>query len=216
MQISMKSSAFFDRPSVMKAVDRGTYKNMLKSGQLMRRSAKASMKRAPSGVASVSPMPPNWHSKTKKNPSGGGLRRSIMYGYDRVRKNVIVGPSTVLGANIAKIAPLHEFGGPQRNKNKRRQKRRIGEAGEIAVFSRKPRGRTFRSGRRVKGADGKSRFVVYATLKTSVQVERADRLNKLLYGPMSSNAHYKMRQTMRPTLIREKNHVTNMWRDSVK
>lgn len=79
-------SMFFDRPKVMRAVDRGKRQSLSKAGAFIRRTARRSIRKAPkTGKRTSQPgKPPYSHE--------GSLRRLIFFGYDPQRDSVVIGP----------------------------------------------------------------------------------------------------------------------------
>ena len=73
---------FFDSPQVIKAVDDATYRSLLRFGQYVRKVARHSVKRrkGPSRPG----RPPHTHT---------GAIKIIFYGFDPVRRSVVVGPA---------------------------------------------------------------------------------------------------------------------------
>ncbi len=188
---------FLDRPAVVDAMDQATREVMQEAGQILRKDARDSMPRAPLNVHAPPGTPPHRHAKSKRNPSGGGLWRSIMYAYDPMAEVLVVGPSVVVGMNIAKVAQRHEFGDSAAAvKNPRRTQRRLGEVGEIRTGGRRG-GKIAR-----KTLRGRVR-VHYAPLETPSQVRRATAIQEELYGPEHLQATYPERRFMGPALERK-------------
>src|SRR5688500_3112527 len=87
LNVSVKEAkgGFFDRPKVLKALDRANKRALSKAGAFVRQRAKTSMRKrkgtAPSGE------PPYAHV--------GLLRKLMFFAYDAQRKSVVVGPARI-------------------------------------------------------------------------------------------------------------------------
>ena len=91
-------SLFFDRPKVQRAVDKGKRRALSRAGAFIRQRARTSIrKRRPSSRPGE---PPSSHT--------GLLRRFILFGYDRQRDSVVVGP---VGFRRSRAPNVLEFGG---------------------------------------------------------------------------------------------------------
>lgn len=100
--IQMKSGLeFFDRPRVMAAVDAATRRVLSKFGAFVRTTAKQSIKKRKR--VSMPLGPPSSHV--------GTLKRGILFGYDRERKSVVVGPVPFSGTVDSRALPALEYGG---------------------------------------------------------------------------------------------------------
>lgn len=75
-------SMFFDRPKVIRAVDRAKRQSLSKGGAFIRQAARTSLR--PRKGSSRPGNPPFSHE--------GSLRRLILFGYDRRSDSVMVGP----------------------------------------------------------------------------------------------------------------------------
>ena len=91
-------SLFFDRPKVRKAVDRGKRRALSRAGAFIRQRARTSIRRR--RRSSRPGEPPSSHT--------GLLRRFILFGYDRQRDSVVVGP---VGFRRSQAPNVLEFGG---------------------------------------------------------------------------------------------------------
>jgi hypothetical protein len=91
-------SVFFDRPKVIKAVDRAKRQALSKGGAFIRQSAKTSIR--PRKGTSKPGSPPFSHE--------GSLRRLILFGYDERTDSVVVGP---VGFRKSTAPNVLEFGG---------------------------------------------------------------------------------------------------------
>jgi len=214
--VQITGHAFFDRPAVMDAMDRATRLAFVESGRIIRRQARGSMKVAPLGKPSAPGHPPHRHRKTKKHPHGGGLWRSVMYAYDDQAQTLVVGPSVIVGRNIAVIATRHEFGGGAAIRNPRRRRRRIGGAGEIRIGGnrRDRRGRFQQTAGKIAHDTRLGDVpVVYATLRTPAQVARAEQFQAALYGPETLRGNWPRRAFMGPALIATARELPAQYRD---
>jgi len=91
-------SLFFDRPKVRKAVDRGKRRALSRAGAFIRQRARTSIRKR--RRSSRPGEPPSSHT--------GLLRRFILFGYDRQRDSVVVGP---VGFKRSRAPNVLEFGG---------------------------------------------------------------------------------------------------------
>jgi len=100
---------FFDRHTVMRAVDKAKRAVLSKAGAFIRTTARHSIRTrkgsAPPGK------PPHSHE--------GSLRRLIYFGYDRSSDSVLVGP---VGFKRSTVPHVLEFGGKTEVKRRRRGK----------------------------------------------------------------------------------------------
>ena len=91
-------SLFFDRPKVRKAVDHGKRRALSRAGAFIRQRARTSIR--PRKKSSRPGEPPSSHT--------GLLRHFILFGYDRQRDSVVVGP---VGFKRSRAPNVLEFGG---------------------------------------------------------------------------------------------------------
>ncbi len=103
--IAVKVSTFFDRPAVIKRVNRAKLQYLRIAGGRTRLTARRSIR--PRKQISLPGNPPNSHT--------GGLRESILFGLDPQRDAVLVGPTPRLrqrspGGGLRGASVL-EFGG---------------------------------------------------------------------------------------------------------
>lgn len=110
---------FFDRPKVRKAVDRGKRRALSRAGAFIRQRARTSIRKRKR--SSRPGEPPSSHT--------GLLRRFILFGYDRQRDSVVVGP---VGFRRSRAPNVLEFGGRAvvetgrgRKSGRRRKKRTV-------------------------------------------------------------------------------------------
>jgi len=111
-------SLFFDRPKVHRAVDRGNRRALSRAGAFIRQRARTSIRKRKR--TSRPGEPPSSHT--------GLLRRFILFGYDRQRESVVVGP---VGFRRSRAPHVLEFGGRavvesgrSRRRGRRSQKKR--------------------------------------------------------------------------------------------
>ena len=91
-------SLFFDRPKIRKAVDHGKRRALSRAGAFIRQRARTSIRKR--RRFSRPGEPPTSHT--------GLLRRFILFGYDRQRDSVVVGP---VGFRRSRAPNVLEFGG---------------------------------------------------------------------------------------------------------
>lgn len=89
---------FFDRQKVIRAVDKAKRRVLSRAGAFIRQAAKSSIRKR-KGVSSPGSPP---HSHT------GLLRKLILFGYDRQRESVVVGP---VGLRKSEAPRVLESGG---------------------------------------------------------------------------------------------------------
>jgi len=100
---------FFDKKTVLRAVDKAKRAVLSKAGAFIRTTAKHSV-RTKKGSAPPG-KPPHSHE--------GSLRRLIYFGYDRASDSVVVGP---VGIKRSTAPHVLEFGGKTEVKRRRRGK----------------------------------------------------------------------------------------------
>jgi len=125
----------------------------------------------------------------------GTLRDLIYFGFDAASRSVVIGPTPFRGrAVVPRLLELGGSSGPR--KNRRRKTRKLGGAGEIRV-------------------DG-SRSV-YAKLRSTAQVQRANQTNEEFFGPETLGpVHIEPRPYMGPALQKELPGLPALWANSVK
>lgn len=106
---------FFDKKAVTKRVDKATAKVLNRAGARVRKIMRFSLRR--SKKKSLPGQPPRIHKK------GPGLK-TILYAYNPIEKNVVIGPVGWPGSNVPKTL---EFGGQLtvRKKIRRRGRNKI-------------------------------------------------------------------------------------------
>ena len=116
IRMRLDKSTFFDRPKVMKAVDRATRRVLSRFGAFVRTTARSSIRQRkhPSGPG----RPPSSHT--------GLLKRFIFFGYDRSRRSVVIGPAR-LNQKVGDAPHALEYGGTstvvEGTRNKRTKRR---------------------------------------------------------------------------------------------
>lgn len=105
--IGIKYSQFFDRKTVIDAVESAERKQLSKAGAFVRIRARRSIRKRKSV------------SKPGKPPTSqtGEYRRTILFGYDRRAGSVVIGPSANFGGSG--VPSLLEFGGTARRRGRR-------------------------------------------------------------------------------------------------
>ncbi len=98
----------FEKQKILMVVDRANIKGLRRAGAYIRKAARNQVKTSQS--ASMPNSPPN----TRR----GLLKQSILFGVEKQRKSVVIGPSEKF---IGKSMKAHEFGG---NYRKRRYPKR--------------------------------------------------------------------------------------------
>lgn len=129
MKISIRTSQFFDRESVIRRVSRARLQYLRRAGGTVRMIARRSIKKTGFGrkapkkfnkngkitkawakwwqeVRARKPSPPGQPIRT--HVSSGGARDAILFAYDQGRDSVVVGYSAT---GIDQIGALHEYGG---------------------------------------------------------------------------------------------------------
>jgi hypothetical protein len=89
---------FFDRKSVVNAVDRAQRSALSRIGAFVRTRARSSMRKRKKSAAAGSP--PSVHE--------GGIKRLLFFGYDAANSSVVVGPVTYRKGDAPNLL---EFGG---------------------------------------------------------------------------------------------------------
>lgn len=186
---------FFDRKVVVDQLDESTRKAMASVGAFARRVARNSIKRK--GAARKPPKREGtkayerWLMEQRnrpRSPAGSPpfqhttspivAPRNVQFAFDG-KRSVVVGMVGVRRRGGGGRPAPHEieFGSEQLTYQPRARVRKIGDGGEVEI------GR--RAGGTTKTAFGTSMgtvSVTYATLQTSAQVDRANQINRQLYG----------------------------------
>jgi hypothetical protein len=92
-------------------MDKSERKLLSKAGAFVRRSARSSIRKRKR--ASAPGKPPSSHT--------GEYKRSILFGYDKANRSVVIGPSVNFGG--AEVPTLLEFGGSAKRERRRVQYR---------------------------------------------------------------------------------------------
>ena len=190
--------AFFDTKEVRSKVSEATRKVLSKFGAFVRQTAKQSMKKkngpAPPG------QPPHSHV--------GLLKRWILFGYDKTRESVVVGPSKL--PKKGNVPETLEKGGTVTRKNPRRINRKIGDGGVILL-----RKSNSAASKQVVDGHYQKRWVTFGPLKTAKQVFRAERLEAEIWGPFEIAGTIEPRPYMGPAFESELPKLPPQWQDSV-
>jgi hypothetical protein len=116
---------FFDRQAVIDRVAAATWTALQRIGQLVQRTAKASIKPRRRGVFSPPGRPPYDHvgaarraRNARRKRQGlpavrGGFKgiRHILYGYDPANQSVVIGPVALRDVGV--VPPILEYGGTE-------------------------------------------------------------------------------------------------------
>ena len=92
---------FFDKPKVLRAVDRATRQALTKVGAFVRRTARSSIRKRKR--TSEPGKPPT--SRT------GLLKKFLFFAYDSQRQSVAIGPAELTGAKSKGVPEILEHGG---------------------------------------------------------------------------------------------------------
>lgn len=191
--------AFFDTKEIRSKVSAATRKVLSKFGAFVRQTAKQSMKKkagpAPPG------QPPHSHV--------GLLKRWILFGYDKTKESVVVGPTKLpKKGNVPET--LEKGGTVPARKNPRRVKRKIGDGGVMLL-----RKTNSAASKQVVDLNYQKRWVTFGPLKTARQVVHAEKLESELWGPMEITGTVEPRPYMGPAFENELPKLPPQWRDSV-
>ena len=193
----IKSKTTFDRPKVRRYVKDKSITSLGHAGGAIRLVARRSIRRT-----KEKPSQPGTPPHTRR----GQLKKALRYNVERQNEKVVIGPTR---SGISNIASTHEFGKRRKVSNPRRRIRKIGDGGEIAI------GRP--SGKMVNRTRLGNVSVTFIKLRTPGQVARANRLNRLLYGPDEIIVgNYPKRPLMGPALEKVKDRLPKLWGTSVK
>jgi len=101
---------FFTSPAIIRAVDRATYRALLRFGQYVRKVARHSIKRVPG--PSTPGEPPHGHT--------GLLKGHIYYGFDPAHRSVVIGPARLKKSayGLVTVPELMEEGGTVRGRDR--------------------------------------------------------------------------------------------------
>jgi len=192
-------NVFFDRQVVIDRIGKARAAVLSKAGAFIRRTAKGKIRYAKS--ASKPGSPPHAHA-SKKGGKDSPLRELIFFAYDPQSNSVVVGPTPFHGPAI--VPRVLELGGTvSGRKNPLRRNHKIGDGGEIRLDGRP--GRTTK-----KNPFGK--MVTYVRLQTQAQVDRANRLQEELYGPLEIGpTSIAARPYMGPSLEENLPKLPELW-----
>jgi len=112
--INQAKGLFFDSKAVLSATTRAERRVFSKFGAYVRTAARSSIRKRKK--VSEAGSPPSSHT--------GLLKKFIFFGYDPMRKSVVIGPAR-LNAKTGDALPALEHGGPSRILSGRRHKRRV-------------------------------------------------------------------------------------------
>ncbi|MEX0744244.1 MAG: hypothetical protein WD118_01470 [Phycisphaeraceae bacterium] len=119
MNINQAKSMFFDRPKVMRMIDRTTAKTFSRFGSYTRTVARNSMKKGGPGKVSAPGNPPLYHTRL--------LKDGIYYAFDPAARSVVIGPvrlNTPSPTGTSQTVPeLLEHGGAVRRDGRLRMYR---------------------------------------------------------------------------------------------
>jgi hypothetical protein len=202
---ALKSTKFFfDRQPVIDAIGKQAVAALGRFGAYVQRRAKTSIKKA-TGKQQTSSLgqPPRSHT--------GNLRKFIYFAYSPQTKSVVIGPELFTAASSAGQAPATlEYSGRIRpHKNPRRRLRTVGSSGEIKLGGHGVTTKKTRDWR------GMTQRVTYGKLRTAAQAQRANFLNRVLYGPDKIGGNVAARPFMGPAFEAELNDLPSIWRQSV-
>lgn len=186
----------FNPRAITSRVKKATYKTLEGTASLLRRAAAASIRVTNPGKTARPGRPP--HSRGRSH----SLKTSIRYYVDQPRNLAVIGPD----ANITSLTGhYHEFGGAQIRG--RRRTYSIGKVGPVAIRPgyTSPLG-TLR--KRIPGSEG----IVWARLKTQEAVDRARRLDLLLFPNVVKKRNYPQRPFMAPALARKQSKFMQLFK----
>jgi hypothetical protein len=224
---------FFDRAKVQGAMDGATHEAMWRACRFIRKRAQTSMpyvtsadeqerqaaegkrKKVTAYKASQPGQPPR---AVRPHP---WIRQNLLYYYNRNRKQAVIGPVGFPGSTAPRDL---EFGGRVVIRNRRRRIRRLGDGGEVRVgdssAGRDSMGRFRAAGGRTSkpsiDLNGITVLVTYALLRTQRMVDRANRLNEQLYGPLQATRTVAPRPYMGPALLAEAANLPRLWHNSIR
>ena len=113
---------FFDTKEIRSKLSEATRKVMSKFGAFVRATARQSIKTKP--TSSAPGQPPHSHT--------GYLKKEILFGYDKTKESVVVGPVKLAKKGNAPEA-LEKGGEAVKRRNPRRKDRKIGDGGVILL-----------------------------------------------------------------------------------
>ena len=177
---------FFDSEVVKRATNKAQRQALSKFGGYCRKVAKNSIKR--SKYPSKPGSPPHSHT--------GRLKNNIFYGWDEIKRTVVIGPLKT-SRSVPPVPNVLEYGGVAGNKIKKPEFK-IGGTGPI----RKRPNSGFRQG------------LVYAHLTTPAMVMRANQMFDAVYG-IGKPSVYKPRPYMIPAFDKSLPKADDMFRNTL-
>ncbi len=217
--LSQVRKTFFTSREVKSLVDKKTRDVLSKFGAHVRKRARQSIRKRK--IASMPGKPPSSHS--------GLLKRFIFFGYDKMKRSVVIGPTRLTGINKGEAPELLEYGGIQsRHKNPRRKDRHKGGSGVIAIGKQESARSAYEARERTKATPttvpykqvtnsrGKKVWVTFGKLFTEEQVGHAEELETLLWGPKKLGGKIAARPYMWSAAREEVKTLPDKWRNSIK
>lgn len=184
-----RSFVFFDAKEIMATVDKATRQNLSKFGAYVRSDARRSIRKRKKPSAPYKP--PSSHV--------GTLKKGILFGYDKARDSVVVGPVKNRSGNAAQAL---EHGGTTVIKSPKPREYKVFRVGE---------------GGPIRDANGKERFV---RLRTEAQARRATELwnremKRSAVAETVKTRRIAPRPYMTPAFQRNLPHVPDLFKNSV-
>ena len=99
--IETAKRSFFDRPAVVKALDKAERRGLSKLGAFIRKRARSSLRKRKK--PSAPGKPPSMHE--------GQIKKFLFFAYEPETKSVVVGPALLRKTSISTVPELHEHGG---------------------------------------------------------------------------------------------------------
>jgi hypothetical protein len=213
---------FFDRGRVMQAMDAATHRAMEQAARFIRRRAQTSMRYVTDVREQARQVEQGKRKRAPRahTPSRPGeppravrphayVREHLYYAYDPGARRAVIGPARLPRSTDA--PETLEFGGAAMIRNPRRSVRRLGRGGEIRVG-----GLIGPTTKMAEGTDVGNIHVTYARLSTFAQVDRANRINERLYGPLEQRRRIAARPFMGPALEAEAPQLPGLFARAMK
>ena len=211
--VAKVKTVFFDRRAVIDRIGKANAQVMAKAGSFVRRTAKGSIRYTKTAVSKPGEPPRAHRGKSGNSP----LRELIFFAFDDATNSLVIGPTPFRGAAIAPRT-LELGGSVSPYRNPLRTIRKIGNGGEIRIDG--PAGKGRGKNQKDRFSTKKNRFgrvVTYARLNTQAQVERANRLQRELYGPFTIGpTSIAPRPYMGPALEENLPKLPMLWANSVR
>ena len=207
--VSLKvTSLFFDRPKIMREVDKAKRRNLMKAGGFIRKTSQRSMRRrlGPSRPGT----PPNAHV--------GTLRRLLFFSFDRSTKSVVVGPYALPGRGFAPRAL--EFGGTTFSITSAKKRRAMqATPAQLEILERYGLPTQVNRFQAIRMIDQLS--ANKWRRNTRIRTRKRDRLAPNAVAPdgrMKRKVRIKVRARpyMRPAMMKNLSVVSSVWRNSVR